>query len=273
MSIWLQKSASIQTRTSLLKFEDHRFCRSQFRSHAERFRTCVSSRVSVKRYVQNKILRRCASMYNKWHYTLSSTFEILHHLLPSIFVLTFFGKGVAPDLKLSLAWYSGFSCVFHRFSVCFSPLRQSQPADHMSFAWYWGFSRVTLFSPLRQIQPADHMPNVLARLAFDFKCPDRGKGKGNFEVPFSRFPELFRARSRLYRSQILQVNTRWKALAEIYTMHSFAPFWNRIPKTRKTMGRKEPGPTPGKNGQEKLISSRSSLLSTTSARKMKSVYE
>ena len=35
-----------------------------------------------------------------------------------------------------------------------------------------------------------------------------------------------RARSRLYRSQILQVNTRWKALAEIYTMHSFAPFSN-----------------------------------------------
>ena len=35
-----------------------------------------------------------------------------------------------------------------------------------------------------------------------------------------------RARSRLYRSQILQVNIRWKALAEIYTMHSFAPFSN-----------------------------------------------
>ena len=33
------------------------------------------------------------------------------------------------------------------------------------------------------------------------------------------------ARSRLYRSQILQVlvNTLWKALAEIYKMHSFAP--------------------------------------------------
>ena len=26
----------------------------------------------------------------------------------------------------------------------------------------------------------------------------------------------------------------------------FAPFWNRIPKTRKTMWGKEPGPTPGK---------------------------
>ena len=31
-------------------------------------------------------------------------------------------------------------------------------------------------------------------------------------------------RYRLYRSQILQENMRWKALAEIYTMHSFAPF-------------------------------------------------
>ena len=34
------------------------------------------------------------------------------------------------------------------------------------------------------------------------------------------------ARSRLYRNVFLQVNTRWKALAEIYTMHSFAPFFN-----------------------------------------------
>ena len=36
--------------------------------------------------------------------------------------------------------------------------------------------------------------------------------------------KLYKARSRLYRSQILQVNTRWKALAEIYTMHPFTPF-------------------------------------------------
>ena len=34
--------------------------------------------------------------------------------------------------------------------------------------------------------------------------------------------KLYRARSRLYRNEILQVNMRWKALAEIYTMHSFA---------------------------------------------------
>jgi len=42
------------------------------------------------------------------------------------------------------------------------------------------------------------------------------------------FPDkkLDKARSRLYRRRFLQVNTRWKALAEIYTMHSFAPFSN-----------------------------------------------
>ena len=35
------------------------------------------------------------------------------------------------------------------------------------------------------------------------------------------------ARSRLYRRHILQVNMRLKALAEIYTMHSFALLCNR----------------------------------------------
>ena len=39
-------------------------------------------------------------------------------------------------------------------------------------------------------------------------------------------PKRRGARSRLYRRRFLQVNTRWKALAEIYTMHSFAPFFN-----------------------------------------------
>ena len=34
INVCLQKSASITTRTSLLKFDDPRFCRSRFRSHA-----------------------------------------------------------------------------------------------------------------------------------------------------------------------------------------------------------------------------------------------
>ena len=55
------------------------------------------------------------------------------------------------------------------------------------------------------------------------------------------FPPNFEgagARSRLYRRRFLQVNIRWKALAEIYTMHSFAPFWNRIPKNEENHGGK-----------------------------------
>ena len=38
--------------------------------------------------------------------------------------------------------------------------------------------------------------------------------------------KLHRARSRLYRNEILQVDMRLKALAEIYTMHSFAQLYN-----------------------------------------------
>ena len=64
--------------------------------------------------------------------------------------------------------------------------------------------------------------------------------KFKLKFPRARTFEHFRARSRLYRSQILQVNARWKALdeiykiynelgsrlkalAEIYKMHTFAP--------------------------------------------------
>ena len=43
-----------------------------------------------------------------------------------------------------------------------------------------------------------------------------------------RAGKLWKARSRLYRSRFLQPNTRWKALAEIYTIHSFAPLSNLI---------------------------------------------
>ena len=53
---------------------------------------------------------------------------------------------------------------------------------------------------------------------------ERLRNEVNIELNFP--PKLRGARSRLYRRRFLQVNTRWKALAEIYTMHSFAPFSN-----------------------------------------------
>ena len=47
-------------------------------------------------------------------------------------------------------------------------------------------------------------------------------------------PKLRRARARLYRRRFLQVNTRWKALAEIYTMHL-----NRIPRWKEMVEKKK----------------------------------
>ena len=48
------------------------------------------------------------------------------------------------------------------------------------------------------------------------RCPEG-------EVGVAECGKLYRARSRLYRNEMLQVNMRLKALAEVYTMHSFAP--------------------------------------------------
>ena len=49
--------------------------------------------------------------------------------------------------------------------------------------------------------------------------------KRTWAICTRRASKLCKARSRLYRSQILQVKNCWKALAEIYTTHSFAPFY------------------------------------------------
>ena len=56
---------------------------------------------------------------------------------------------------------------------------------------------------------------------------------------------------------------RWKALAEIYTMHSFAPFWNRIPQNEENHGGKRSWSNPGKTGQEERIGNSNLLPSTT----------
>ena len=51
-----------------------------------------------------------------------------------------------------------------------------------------------------------------------------GKEANKLRIEFS--PKPGGARSRLYRRRFHQVNIRWKALAEIYTMHFFASFSN-----------------------------------------------
>ena len=47
------------------------------------------------------------------------------------------------------------------------------------------------------------------------RCADHWKDSNLHELTYL-LGQLYRARSRLYRSQNLQVNTRWKALDEIY---------------------------------------------------------
>ena len=67
--------------------------------------------------------------------------------------------------------------------------------------------------PLRPGQAHNVQLAVPCRVPLD----EQGRKEG--------IPDQYRimARSQLYRNQILQENMRWKALADIYTMHSFAP--------------------------------------------------
>ena len=63
---------------------------------------------------------------------------------------------------------------------------------------------------------------LLLVLPAEVVVPRKGRGIAD------RGGKLYRARSRLYRNEILQVNMRLKALAEIYTMHSFALLKDQI---------------------------------------------
>ena len=53
--------------------------------------------------------------------------------------------------------------------------------------------------------------------------------------------KLYRARSRLYQSRLLQANTRLKAFAEIYTIHSFALLESNLKTMKSASGKRHPG--------------------------------
>ena len=64
-----------------------------------------------------------------------------------------------------------------------------------------------------------HISERYVLVAAEQRC---SAGDGLAGAVTARSGKLDRARSRLHRSQMLQVNMRLKALAEIYTKHSFA---------------------------------------------------
>ena len=59
---------------------------------------------------------------------------------------------------------------------------------------------------------------------FSKRSAKKSTASPKFQQILTETCNLAGARSRLYRSQILQVNMRWKALAEIYAMPAFAPW-------------------------------------------------
>ena len=61
---------------------------------------------------------------------------------------------------------------------------------------------------------ADHLPRARGPEAANFTLRSIHSG-------MRILTKLDRARSRLYRCQIFQVDMRWKALAEIYKIHSY----------------------------------------------------
>ena len=79
----------------------------------------------------------------------------------------------------------------------------------------------------REVDPIDRKPPPW------IKAAARSGSREERRRERERSGKLDRACSRLYRSQILQENMHWKALAEIYTMHSFAPCWNPLAKNRE----------------------------------------
>ena len=76
--------------------------------------------------------------------------------------------------------------------------------------------------------PADRAPWRASGRA----CRRTRSGRRQLQRETRRGGRLWRARSRLYRSQILQVNMRLKALAEIYTMHSNKIVYDEMSKVR-----------------------------------------
>ena len=87
----------------------------------------------------------------------------------------------------------------------------------LSRAWLEKPARASLEKPARKKKKPDSSESMASGDA----APD------TIEYILSNFRPNFEGLvSRLYRRRFLQVNTRWKVLAEIYTMHSFAPFSN-----------------------------------------------
>ena len=83
------------------------------------------------------------------------------------------------------------------------------------------------------------------------RLPSSFRSRGTLGICTRRAGKLYKARSRLYRSQLLQVNTRWKAIAEIFIMHFFALVFNLNFEDADEVSRRKAGKQERKNQREK----------------------
>ena len=103
----------------------------------------------------------------------------------------------------------------------------------------WSSQQWVLFSPPKSMQTSScsdlKFPRTLPVEVSLSNVPISSSLRSEVNIELNFPPKLQGARSRLYRRRFLQVNTRLKALAEIYTMHSFARlcnlnFWSNFAK-------------------------------------------
>ena len=90
-------------------------------------------------------------------------------------------------------------------------LRRRRPAAHISGK---------LHIAVLQLQPAEYSVDRILRRKPNKASNWRRSPTAPHVEKAGWAGKLDRARSRLYRGQFLQENMRWKALAEIYTIHS-----------------------------------------------------
>ena len=120
-------------------------------------------------------------------------------------------------------WY--FEKLIFRWYFILVPRLDSLHPAEVQFAYSIAnqdTASVTRRDSIRALAMVVQLQNELPRVRS--KVPGRLAKLSKVAICSQMFAKFWRARFRLYRSQIVQVNLRWKAFAEIYTMHSFAPF-------------------------------------------------
>ena len=151
-------------------------------------------------------------------------FDLVKIFLTSIYLQT--SPSIQPRTRLSKVWRKFWKLVGEKIQLKFqTPGVRRRHGRARRRAAVRG-RRVVAAIPRRRrrfrgVFVVQLLGLVACRIRGSVGAPGSGpRSEVNIELNFP--PKLRGARSRLYRRRFLQVNTRWKALAEIYTMPPFS---------------------------------------------------